>query len=93
MMPFRNLEARSRRVIGYATLVYVFTVALLLVFAHAALAAADPAAPAVSQSNTVTAAAFEGGGLFLATEDPARLRPAPLQSSEVDIYISGPGAR
>ena len=93
MMPFRNLEARSRRVIGYATLVYVFTVALLLVFAHTALSATEPAAPAMSQSDTVTAAALEGGGLFLATKDPARLLPAPLQSSEVDISISGPLAR
>ncbi len=93
MMPFRNLEARSRRVIGYATLVYIFTVALLLVFAHTALAATEPAARPAPQSDTVTAAALAGGGLFLATEDPARLRPAPLQSSEVDISISGPLAR
>ena len=93
MMPFRNLEARSRRVIGYATLVYVFTVALLLAFAHTALAATEPAAPAAPQPATVTAAALEAGGLFLATEDPTRLLPAPLQSSEVDISISGPLAR
>ena len=38
MMPFRNLDARSRRVIGYATITYLFTVALLLVFAGSALA-------------------------------------------------------
>jgi Ca-activated chloride channel family protein len=97
MNPFRNLEARSRRVIGYATLAYIFTVILLLVFARAALASAEPAAPPVSPSalgsETVSAAALEGGGLFLATDDPARLLPAPLQSSEVDISVSGPLAR
>lgn len=93
MMPFRNLEARSRRVIGYATLTYVFTVLLLLIFARAAISATGPAAPVAPQPETVTAAALKDGGLFLATEDPARLLPAPLQSSEVDISVSGPLAR
>lgn len=37
MMLFSNLDARSRRVIGYATLTYIFTVLLLLVFAHSAM--------------------------------------------------------
>ena len=99
MMPVRNLEARSRRVIGYATLTYIFTVVLLLIFARSALAApgAEFSAPAQAapqqQTQTVTAAALEGGGLFLATTDPGRLLPAPLQSSEVDISVSGPLAR
>lgn len=58
MMPFRNLNAQSRRVIGYATLTYLFTVALLLLFAGSAMAATGPEQPAPPrvETETVTAA-------------------------------------
>lgn len=91
MLPFRKFDQKSRRVIFLVTLVYMMIVGLLIVMARAA--SAETASPPNPSTATVDIRALDSGGLFLATEDPTRLLPAPLQSTDVDISVSGSIAR
>lgn len=97
MLPFRGLTPKSRRVIYYITLTYAMTVLALVILARSASAEVQPIATGQSEvtetSKTVGIRALDHGGLFLATDDPTRLMPAPLQSTDVDISVSGPIAR
>ena len=80
---FRNLEPRSRRIIFFATLAYLASVVLLLVLARTVQATvASPQQADVVRSE-----------LIMIGADKDKLFRAPLQSTEVEIFVSGPVAR
>ncbi len=80
---FRNLEPRSRRVVFCATLAYLASVVLLLVLARTVQATvASPQQADVVRSE-----------LIMIGADKDKLFRAPLQSTEVEIFVSGPVAR
>ena len=80
---FRNLEPRSRRIVFLATLAYLASVVLLLVLARTA-----QAAPSTSQ----TAGAVRSEIIMIGGKEGQLFR-APLQSTEVEIFVSGMLAR
>lgn len=80
---FRNLEPRSRRIVFFATLAYLASVVLLLVLARTVQASiASPQQADVVRSE-----------LIMIGADKDKLFRAPLQSTEVEIFVSGPVAR
>ncbi len=80
---FRNLEPRSRRIVFFATLAYLASVILLLVLARTVQASvASPQQADVVRSE-----------LIMIGADKDKLFRAPLQSTEVEIFVSGTVAR
>ena len=80
---FRNLEPRSRRIVFLATLAYLAGVVSLLVLARtvqATIASPHPADVVRSE-------------LIMIGADKDKLFRAPLQSTEVEIFVSGPVVR
>ena len=80
---FRNLEPRSRRIVFFATLAYLASVALLLVLARTAQATPTTSRTADAVRSEIIMIGGKEGQLFR----------APLQSTEVEIYVSGAVAR
>jgi Ca-activated chloride channel family protein len=80
---FHNLEPRSRRIVFLATLAYLASVALLLVLARTSQATVAAPRPVDAVRSELIMIGGEGDKLFR----------APLQSTEVEIYVSGPVAR
>lgn len=80
---FRNLEPRSRRIVFFATLAYLASVVLLLVLARTVQATV----PSPQQADVVRSE------LIMIGADKDKLFRAPLQSTEVEIFVSGPVVR